>query len=56
MEVDAAGDGEIVLIPWAQAVKVARRMIELARARGDLTWGRPEGVREGVKNARKRQS
>jgi len=37
LEADAANGGEIVLIPWAQAVKVARRIIELARARGDLT-------------------
>jgi hypothetical protein len=25
------------LIPWDQAIAVARRIIELARARGDLT-------------------
>jgi hypothetical protein len=37
VEADTANGGEIVLIPWAQAVKVARRIIDLARARGDLT-------------------
>jgi len=37
VEADAASGGEIVLIPWAQAVKVARQIKELARARGDLT-------------------
>jgi hypothetical protein len=29
--------GVVVVIPWDQAVRVARRIIELARARGDLT-------------------
>jgi hypothetical protein len=30
-------DPDVVVIPWGQAVAVARRIIELARARGDLT-------------------
>jgi hypothetical protein len=37
VEVDAPNGGEIVPIPWAQAVAAARRIIDLARARGDLT-------------------
>jgi hypothetical protein len=27
----------VVVIPWSQAVAIGRRIIELARARGDLT-------------------
>jgi uncharacterized membrane protein YdfJ with MMPL/SSD domain len=43
VEVDGIGltgvstrDGEKSLIPWDQAIAVARRIIELARAHGDL--------------------
>jgi hypothetical protein len=37
VEANAANGAEIVLIPRAQAVQVGRRIIELARARCDLT-------------------
>jgi hypothetical protein len=39
VEVETADSNasEIVLIPWDQAVKVARRIIELARPRGDVS-------------------
>jgi hypothetical protein len=37
VETDTPLGSEIVLIPWDQAVAVARRIIELARARGDLS-------------------
>ncbi len=37
VETTDSNGSDIVLIPWAQAVAVARRIIELARARGDLT-------------------
>jgi hypothetical protein len=33
----ATTPGHETLIPWDQAVAVARRIIELARARGDLS-------------------
>jgi hypothetical protein len=37
VETEDSLGSEIVLIPWDQAVRVARRIIEFARARGDLT-------------------
>jgi hypothetical protein len=37
VETDTPLGSEIVLIPWDQAVKVGRRIIYLARERGDLT-------------------
>jgi hypothetical protein len=33
----STADPDKALIPWDQAVAVARRIIELARARGDLS-------------------
>jgi hypothetical protein len=37
IETDDSLGSEIVLIPWDQAVIVARQIIQLARDRGDLT-------------------
>jgi hypothetical protein len=37
VQTDDSLGSEIVLIPWDQAVAVARRIIELARARGDIS-------------------
>jgi hypothetical protein len=27
----------VAIVPWSEAIRIARRIIELARARGDLT-------------------
>jgi hypothetical protein len=35
--VEVEADGSTVVIQWDQAVAVARRIIELARARGDVS-------------------
>ena len=37
IETDDSLGSEIVLIPWDQAITVARRIIQLARDRGDST-------------------
>jgi hypothetical protein len=37
VEVETGDTGDIVLIPWSEAVKVSRQIIYLARERGDLS-------------------
>jgi hypothetical protein len=37
IETDDSLGSEIVLIPWDQAITVARQIIQLARDRGDFT-------------------
>jgi hypothetical protein len=48
-------DPDRALIPWGQAVAVARRIIELARARGDISWG-PRGCTDIVACHRPRRA